>query len=87
MNLPTSRPHYYTANEVRNLRDKDRRHYRNRVAFVVIFMIIVGVVVRLVLDFFAPHLPGLQVFIIPAVLVVVLSLWVFGLQWAFARTS
>lgn len=88
--LPKSLPRYYTANEVRILRDRDRRKFRANTILLVCFQIAVAGPIRIAADSILanPRLVNLafiQPYVVPGMIVLVLLIWVFGIKVVFAR--
>ncbi len=90
MTLPASMPHYYTSNEVKALRDKDRRRYRANVIWLVLYQVIVLGPIRVAFDTATNNprfgdLSAVKVYIVPAMIALVLLMWILGLTNAFRR--
>jgi hypothetical protein len=83
-------PHYYRPGEVRALRDYDRRRYRRRVVYLIAYLFAIIIPVRITLDlivsspkFSAVHF--IKPYIIYAIALLALVIWILGLRIVFQR--
>ena len=75
----------YTEADLRRIRNEDRRKYRKAIIWLVVYQIVVAGPVRIALDTLALHkiFSGLQPFIIPIIVVLVICIWGIGLLSVF----
>jgi len=87
---PETVPRYFTANEVRILRDKDRRAFRANTIWLVFFQIAVAGPIRIAADSLLANprlvkLAFIQPYILPGMVGIVMLIWIFGIRMVFAR--
>lgn len=80
----------YSGAQVRAARDDDRQRYRRAVIWLVLYQFIVAIPVRLALDFLVTEskfrgLYFLKPYILVAIAILVLLIWLLGLPQAFRR--
>jgi hypothetical protein len=90
MTAPERMPLYFTANEVRLELDKQRRRLRANTIWLVVFQILVAGPVRIAADSLIanPRLAGIafiQPYVVPAMVVLVIFIWVCGIKAGFRR--
>jgi FtsH-binding integral membrane protein len=85
--LPSFLVARYTDADLKRIRNEDRMSYRKGVIWLVVYQIVVAGPVRIALDTLASHkiFYGLQPFIIPIIVGLVLCIWGIGILYIFGR--